>query len=60
MLINIDCGYSSLEPAVLTSPHNLCFEQKCEKVSELLTENFQILVVEFSIYLNWRVFVMCF
>ena len=30
---NIDCGYS-LEPpaeAILTSTHNLCFEQKYEK-----------------------------
>ena len=33
LLKNIDCGYS-LEPpreAVLTSTHNLCFEQKYEK-----------------------------
>ena len=47
----IDCEYS-LEPphrggsneneAVLTSTHNLCFEQKYEK-SEFLSENFQFL-----------------
>ena len=37
---NIDCGYS-LEP--LKSTHNLCFEQKYEKISELLTENFHFL-----------------
>ena len=30
---NIDCGYS-LGEAVLTSTHNLCFEQKYEKKSE--------------------------
>ena len=26
-------------------PHNLCFEQKYEKTSKILSENFQILVV---------------
>ena len=35
---NIDCGYS-LE-AVLTSTHNLCFEQKNEKISEFLSDFF--------------------
>ena len=40
------------------STHNPCFEQKYEKISEFLSENFQILVVKFSIYLNRRVFVM--
>ena len=43
LLKNIDCGYS-LEPpdeAVLTSTHNLCFEQKCwKKILEFLSENF--------------------
>ena len=38
--------------------HNLCFEQKYEKYQNLLSENFQFLVVKFSIYLNRRVFVM--
>ena len=42
------------------STHNLCFEQKLKKkTSEFLSENFQFLVVKFSIYLNRRVFVMC-
>ena len=44
------------------STHNLCFKQKCEKISEFLSEflseNFQFLVVKFSIYLNKRVYVM--
>ena len=40
------------------SNHSLCFEQKYEKVSESLSENFQFLMVEFSVYLNRRVFVM--
>ena len=63
----MDCGYS-LEPprrggsrlaeAVLTSTHNLCFEQKCEKNISFLSENFQFLEVKFSIYLHMRVFVM--
>ena len=43
---------------ILTSTHNLCFEQKYEKMSEFLSENFQFLVVTFSIYLNRRVFVI--
>ena len=38
--------------------HNLCFEQIYKKISEFLSENFQFLVVEFSIYLNMRVFVI--
>ena len=40
------------------STHNLCFEQKCEKYQKFLSENFQFLVVKFSIYLNRLVFVM--
>ena len=43
---------------VLTSTHNLCFEQKYEKYQLFLPENFQFLEVKFSIYLNRRVFVM--
>ena len=57
---NIDCGYS-LEPlgeAVLTSTHNLCFEQKYEKYQNFLNENFHFLVGKFSVYLNRHVFVM--
>ena len=48
---NIDCGYS-LEP-----PRDV-FEQKYEKLSEFLSENFQFLEVKFSIYLNRSVFIM--
>ena len=40
------------------STHNLCFEQKFEKISDILSENFQFLVVKFSIHLNRLVFVM--
>ena len=52
-----------LGEAVLTRTHNLCFEQKFEekkkkKMLEFLSENFQFLLVKFSIYLNRRVFVM--
>ena len=60
LLKSIDCGYS-LEPprrAVLTSTHNICFEQKYENYHRFLCENFQFLEVKFSIYLNRRVFVM--
>ena len=53
----IDCGYS-LAKAVLTSTHNLCFEQEYEKYKNFITENFSFLVVKFSLYLNRRVFVM--
>ena len=41
------------------STHNICFEQKYEKISEFLSRNFQFLVVKFSIYLNRHVFRMC-
>ena len=60
---NIDCGYS-LEPprgeAVLTSTHNLCFEQKYEKYQSFLSFIFifSFLRVKFSIYLNRCVLVM--
>ena len=41
------------------SNHSLCFEQKYKKkISECLSENFQFLVVKFSVHLNRRVFVM--
>ena len=46
-----------LAEAVLTSTHNLCFEQKYEKY-QFSFENFQFLEVQFSLYLNRRVFVM--
>ena len=57
---NIDCGYSLEPPRRGGSneyPH-LCSEQKYEKISEFLSENFQFLEVKFTIYLNRRVFVM--
>ena len=44
-----------LDEAVLTSTHNLCFEQKYEKYQRFLSENFQFLEVKFSIYLNRRI-----
>ena len=44
--------------AVLMSTHNLCFEQKYEKYQIFLSENFQFLVVKFSVYLNRHVFIM--
>ena len=47
-----------LAEVVLTSTHNLCFEQKYEQYQSFLSENFQFLEVKFSIYLNRRVFVM--
>ena len=43
---------------VLTSIHNLCFEQKYEKYQNFLFENFRFLAVKLSVYLNRRVFVM--
>ena len=55
LLKNIDCGYP-LEPPRVT--HNLCFEQKYEKCQNFLSENFRFLAVNFSVYLNRRVFVM--
>ena len=45
--------------AVLTSTHNLCFEQKYVKISEFLSENFQFLEVKFSIHLI-GVFIFCY
>ena len=47
-----------LAEAVLTSTHNLCFEQKYENYQTFLSENFQFLEVKFCIYLYRRVFVM--
>ena len=40
------------------STHNLCFEHKNEKYQNFSSENFHILVVKFSVYLNRHVFVM--
>ena len=46
------------DEAVLTSTHNLCFEQKYEKYQNFLSKIFHFLMVKFSIYLNRRVLVM--
>ena len=43
---------------VLTSTHNLCFEEKFEKYQNFLSDNFHFLEVKFSIYLNRLVCVM--
>ena len=40
------------------STHNLCLEQKYEKDQSFLSENFELLELKLSIYLNRRVFVM--
>ena len=50
---------SAQKQAVLTSTHNLRFEQKYEKYQNFLSDFFFLfLVVKFSIYLNRHVFVM--
>ena len=40
------------------STHNLCFEQKYENYQNFLSENFHVLVVKFSVYLNRHGFAM--
>ena len=58
---NIDCGYS-LEPPRRGSsneyPQSMFSSRNMKKISEILSENFQFLVVKFSVYLNRHVFVM--
>ena len=60
LLKNIGCGYS-LEPPLRggfnKDPQSM-FWAEIWKLSEFLSENFQFLVLKFSIYLNWGVFVM--
>ena len=59
---NIDCGYS-LEPPRWGGSNEYSqsmFWAEIWKISEFLSENFQFLVVKFSIYLNRHVFVMKF
>ena len=61
LLRNIDCGYSLELPHRGSSneyTQSMFFEQKYEKISEFLSENFNFLVVKFSVYLNRCVFVM--
>ena len=43
---------------VLTSTHNLCFEQKYEKYQFFVSENFQFLEVKFSMSFIKCIFVM--
>ena len=50
--------WNHLDEAVLTSTHNLCFEQKYKKNQCFSSENFQFLELKFSVYLNRGVFVM--
>ena len=50
--------WNRLAEAVLTSVHNQCFKQEYENHQSSLSENFQFLEVEFSRYLNRRVFVL--
>ena len=60
LLKNIGCGYS-LEPPRRGGSNEYpqyMFWAEMWKISEFLSENFQFLVVKFSIYLNRRVFVM--
>ena len=60
MLKNIDYRYS-LEPprqCGSTGTHNLYFEQKYEKYQLFYLNYFSFLEMQFSIYLNRRVFVM--
>ena len=47
-----------LVEAVLTSTHNLCFEQKYEKYLNFCLKIFNFSVINFSVYLNRNVFVM--
>ena len=61
LLKNIDCGYS-LEPPRRGGSNEYpqsMFWAEIWKISAILSENVQFLVVKFSIYLNRRVFVKC-
>ena len=61
LLKNIDCGYS-LEPLRRGGSNeytqSVFLSRNMKKKSEFLSENFQFLVVKFSIYLNKPVFLM--
>ena len=50
--------WNRLSEVVLTSTHNLCFEEKYEIYLNFLSKKFPFLVVKFSIYLNRCVSVM--
>ena len=44
--------YSRLDEALLTSTHNLCFEQKFEKYPNFYLKIFHFLVVKLLVYFN--------
>ena len=50
--------WNCLTEAVLTSTHNLCFEQKYENYQNFSSESFHIWLVKFSMYVNRHVFIM--
>ena len=50
--------WNRLAEAVLTSTHNLCFEQKYEKYQNFYLNFFHFSVVKFSVYLYRLVIVM--
>ena len=61
LLKNIDCGYSLEPPRRGGSneyPQSMFLSRNMKKISEFLSQNFQFLVVKFSVYLNRHVFVM--
>ena len=61
LLKNSVCGYTlenHLAEAVLTSTHNLRFEQKYENCQNVSSKSFHSLAVKFSIHLNRHVFMM--
>ena len=62
LLKNIYFGYSlDLPRRGGSKEYPQCmFWAEIWKISEFLSENFQFLVVKFTIYLTWRVFVMIF
>ena len=60
LLKNIDCGYA-LEPPQRGGSNGYpqsMFLAEIWKIWEFLSENFQLFVVKFSVYLNIRIFVM--
>ena len=50
--------WNRLDEAVLTDARSLCFRRRYEKYQKFYLKNCHFLVVEFSVYLNRRVFVM--
>ena len=54
----MDTHKNRLAEAILTSTHNLCFEQEYKKYQNFLSEIFSFLEVIFFIYLNRLVFGM--